>query len=346
MSTNTILASAPLTATGYHLKATGTTLGQSLIWDNGTNVGIGNTNTTYTLDVSGTLRTTGLLTISNSSGGNALFSTTTLTNSNYYRVQNSGGSLYIGLDSSTGSTFGNSAYSANIYQEGNYPILFWTNSVERTRIDGDGTTRFKFASDRGIRMKGATSSYAELAAYQVFTENIRELRLTGSTLQFYTGDGSNSTGAERMRVTEGGALFLGVTSGDANYIMQLPNSSSNKAKAYAWDTYSDERIKKDIISINYGLNEVLKLNPVSYKQYDSETIENEIILKDTYRENIGFIAQQAFDIIPEAVNKGQEEHELWGMDYSKLVPVLVKAIQEQQIQIQELSNRLIKLESK
>jgi len=56
MSLNTILATAPLTATGYILKATGTALGQSLIWDNGTNVGIGNTNTSYTLDVTGTGR--------------------------------------------------------------------------------------------------------------------------------------------------------------------------------------------------------------------------------------------------------------------------------------------------
>jgi hypothetical protein len=66
MSLNTILATAPLTATGYHLKATGTALGQSLIWDNGTNVGIGNTNTSYTLDVSGTGRfTSDLLVVRN-----------------------------------------------------------------------------------------------------------------------------------------------------------------------------------------------------------------------------------------------------------------------------------------
>jgi len=58
MSLNTILATAPLTTTNYILKATGTTIGNSLIWDNGTNVGIGNTNTSYTLDVSGTLRNT------------------------------------------------------------------------------------------------------------------------------------------------------------------------------------------------------------------------------------------------------------------------------------------------
>lgn len=41
MSNNTILATAPLTTTNYILKATGTTIGNSLIFDNGTNVGIG-----------------------------------------------------------------------------------------------------------------------------------------------------------------------------------------------------------------------------------------------------------------------------------------------------------------
>jgi hypothetical protein len=62
MSLNTILATAPLTTTNYILKATGTTIGNSLIFDNGTNVGIGNTNTSYTLDVSGSGRFTGNLT--------------------------------------------------------------------------------------------------------------------------------------------------------------------------------------------------------------------------------------------------------------------------------------------
>jgi hypothetical protein len=62
MSTNTILATTPLVSTNYLLRATGTTIGNSLIFDNGTNVGIGNTNTSYTLDVSGTGRFTGIVT--------------------------------------------------------------------------------------------------------------------------------------------------------------------------------------------------------------------------------------------------------------------------------------------
>ena len=52
-------------ALNYHAKFTGstTTIGQSIIWDNGTNVGVGNTNTAYIFDVTGTSRITGQLTL-------------------------------------------------------------------------------------------------------------------------------------------------------------------------------------------------------------------------------------------------------------------------------------------
>jgi len=53
MSLNTILATTPLTSTNYVLKATGTTIGNSLIWDNGTNVGIGTTSAGLNLSVQG-----------------------------------------------------------------------------------------------------------------------------------------------------------------------------------------------------------------------------------------------------------------------------------------------------
>ena len=85
MSLNTILATAPLTTTNYILKATGTTIGNSLIFDNGTNVGIGNTNTTYKLDVSGTGNFTGALT-----GTSATFSSSVTADS---LVSNGGGQI-------------------------------------------------------------------------------------------------------------------------------------------------------------------------------------------------------------------------------------------------------------
>ena len=61
------------------------------------------------------------------------------------------------------------------------------------------------------------------------------------------------------------------------YKLQLPNNSGiyyGQARAYAWTTYSDSRVKKDQKEIQYGLKELLKLKPKQYKHHSSETIEN------------------------------------------------------------------------
>ena len=161
---------------------------------------------------------------------------------------------------------------------------------------------------------------------------------------------------ERMRIESGNNILLGntvdtgiavmvfgggfanQTTLDTNYRFQGPNNSTTKAKAYAWDTYSDIRIKKDINTLDYGLTQILSLNPVSYNQYDSEIIDDTLVLKETYKSTIGLIAQEVNNSIPEAVGVGNNT-ELWSLDYTKLIPVLVKAIQEQQAQIEILKNK-------
>jgi hypothetical protein len=331
--------------TNYHAKFTsGTTIGNSLIWDNGTNVGIGNTNTSYTLDVSGTGRFTDKITSTFGSNGTMIENTSSTTNYlNIIRTTSTGSNFTMWIENSTG---GNRAVGSLAYAGG---LCTYTSTALQLGTDNNIRMTITSAGRVGI---GTTNPADKFCVSNAGVEGLEFGFNTGSS---YIISYNRSTSAYIPLILQQGGggvtiptgpLFVGITSGDASYVFQLPNNSSNKAKAYAWDTYSDERIKKDIVSISYGLNEILKLNPVSYKQYDSETIENEIILKDTYKENIGFIAQQAFDIIPEAVNKGQEEHELWGMDYSKLVPVLVKAIQESHQIIKDLEARIVTLEQK
>jgi hypothetical protein len=140
-----------------------------------------------------------------------------------------------------------------------------------------------------------------------------------------------------------GGGFANQTTLDANTRFQGPNTSVAAAKAYAWNTYSDQRIKENINPLSYGLNEILQLNPVSYNQYDSEVIDGEIILKETYKSTIGLIAQEVNNLIPEAVGVGNDT-ELWGLDYDKIVPVLVKAIQELKSENDNLKSRLEVLE--
>ncbi|HOY32753.1 MAG TPA: tail fiber domain-containing protein [Bacteroidales bacterium] len=122
------------------------------------------------------------------------------------------------------------------------------------------------------------------------------------------------------------------------YAVELPNSATigtGSGRAYAWATYSDKRIKSDINPISYGIRDVMKLKPVNYLQHNSSVKDGKLLIENTGTANIGFIAQDVFHVIPEAVSKPQnEENTLWSMSYEKLVPVLTKAIQEQQIMLE------------
>ena len=95
---------------------------------------------------------------------------------------------------------------------------------------------------------------------------------------------------------------------------------------------SDEKFKYNIKPLNYGLATLLQLQPVNFKWIEGE------------EEDLGFIAQDVAEIIPEAVNTN------WNSDflfrYESLIPILTKAIQEQQAHIKALEQRIFNLENK
>jgi hypothetical protein len=88
---------------------------------------------------------------------------------------------------------------------------------------------------------------------------------------------------------------------------------------------SDIRLKKNIKNLNYGLEEVMKLRPVSF-YYKTDTTNTE--------PKIGFIAQEVESLVPEAVHIWKDSMQTRHMLYAEMVPVLTKAIQEQQVIIE------------
>jgi hypothetical protein len=101
---------------------------------------------------------------------------------------------------------------------------------------------------------------------------------------------------------------------------------------------SDINLKNTIENSPFGLNEILLLNPVTF-------LYNDINRKlDSDVKEVGFIAQDVFDIIPNAVSStGMGDLQL---DYRAITATLVKAIQEQQALIKALEQRIINLENK
>ncbi len=97
---------------------------------------------------------------------------------------------------------------------------------------------------------------------------------------------------------------------------------------------SDKKFKKNITEIKSPLATVLKLNG---KKYDWKVGEFEQY-DFTNRKQIGFIAQEVKEIIPEIVYVDKNnEH---SMNYTAIIPLLVEAIKEQQNQITLLQNKL------
>ena len=101
---------------------------------------------------------------------------------------------------------------------------------------------------------------------------------------------------------------------------------------------SDMNLKNTIENSPFGLNEILLLNPVTF-------LYNDVNRKlDSNVKEVGFIAQDVFDIIPNAVSStGNGDLQL---DYRAITATLTKAIQEQQSLIKALEQRIINLENK
>ncbi len=108
---------------------------------------------------------------------------------------------------------------------------------------------------------------------------------------------------------------------------------------YATFTYnptiiSDKNMKKDIKNLDKTLSKLISLRPVKYKM--KPKIKN----NESPAENklqVGLIAQEVQNIFPEVVSQVGDSH--LGIKYTELIPILIKALQEQQEKIKKLRDK-------
>ena len=110
--------------------------------------------------------------------------------------------------------------------------------------------------------------------------------------------------------------------------------------------HSDIRLKKNIkrIEDSASLSKLMQLNPVSYEWKENTPSS----LRKNYPEGrqIGLIAQEVQKYIPEVVKtEPLYDKEYKGIDYGRLVTVLIGAVQEQQKEITELKEKVAALEA-
>ena len=96
------------------------------------------------------------------------------------------------------------------------------------------------------------------------------------------------------------------------------NESGNAILAGSLTQNSDRRLKKDITDLQYGLSEIVKLQPKTYHWKNNTQSKR----------SLGLIAQDVQSIIPEIVNTQENDAKTLGISYTELIPVLINAIKE------------------
>lgn len=159
------------------------------------------------------------------------------------------------------------------------------------------------------------------------------------------GFGSTTTGATGVYGFGQGAFSRGVY-GEANGALALAGSFNGDVNYTGELTGpSDAKLKKEIMALDGALEKVLQLQPKTYYFKTDEFTD----LNLPAGPQVGFIAQEVQDIIPQVVHetahvahpKPGEETELRTTEYISInylgfIPVLTKAIQEQQEEIESL----------
>ena len=103
--------------------------------------------------------------------------------------------------------------------------------------------------------------------------------------------------------------------------------NANGSSQVAFGSWSDERLKENIVDLPSQLSKIMALRPV---EFDYKTGGHQT----------GFIAQEMQQVFPDAVgDDGSEEHYLTVTGWNKTEAILVKAIQEQQAIIEQLKDR-------
>ena len=200
------------------------------------------------------------------------------------------------------------------------PIVFYGNGAELMRIDSGGVVSFG-TSD--INQYDNTSS-----------GNIGiALHGGGSQEGLITSARVDSTAAAFNRIGTDGTLISFRKSGAS------VGSISVSSSATAYNTSSDYRLKEDIVEMQDSIERVKELKPCNFAwKTDGSRVD-------------GFLAHEAQEVIPEAVTGTKDEvddegnPEYQGIDQSKLVPLLTKALQEALTKIESLEARVEALEN-
>jgi hypothetical protein len=196
-------------------------------------------------------------------------------------------------------------------------LWFGTNNVYRAVITSTGELALS-----GQAQFAAGTAAAPSVSREGDTDNGMFFP-AANTLAFSTG------ATERMRITDIGRVGIGNAA--PAYVLDVTGdiNSSTNVRAAGTALTSDLRLKRNIVDIDSALDIVERLVPVRYEKKST-------IADSVYQwKQMGFIAQDLQEVLPDLVHVGRDADSTLSVDYTSLVALLTGAIKEQQTIIQD-----------
>jgi hypothetical protein len=255
-------------------------------------------------------------------------------------------------------------------QTGNYNIAVGPNALENNTNGANNVVMgynsgFSNVTGSGNVFLGYQAGYNETDSNKLYIDNSStntpliygdfglDTAVVNGNLTVSNANGTHANATidvSGLEVSNLGSANMGLD-GDVVPFASTTYDLGNNVAGEHWDsvvalnfvTFSDKRTKDNIAGIGYGLKEILALRPVSFRYNERVTADK--------RTRLGLIAQEVEEVIPEAVfsedvdvdEQGKVmryEGEFKAMTYTDLIPVLIKAIQEQNERIDSLEKEL------
>jgi hypothetical protein len=254
-------------------------------------------------------------------------------------------------------------------------ISFITSNSEAMRIDSSGTTTMIKTSAGSsttplvVRNSGSTNVGTESKIFLstvanddrgAYISSIITDASNGNALILATNTAGSSP-TEKLRITSAGAVGIGVSSSSGSRmhvkaptgtaticVIQTGDNANNNVKAIEFrdSTFTDcgeITVNGSTNTTAYGTSSDYRLKE-DYKDFNGLDIVNNIPVYDFQWKKsgtraYGVQAHELQEALPQAVNGEKDGENYQSVDYSKIVPILLKSIQELQERIKILENK-------
>ena len=223
-----------------------------------------------------------------------------------------------------------------VYEIGGNVGIGTATPTKKLHVVGDGLFT-ELTAAKAFEFNGALSSIESDRGYfdysggytRIFGKGKASTPAIKAGIVFIIVD-ANGASQEAFTIKPSGVLNLPTLSGTGDRAVIADLNGDLSAPVSSITT------KENVQNLDYGLNEILQVNPVSFDYINKDKWGDE--------RNLGFIVEDMFPIVPEVT--GTMNNGDMYLDMTKLIPILTKAIQEQQALIKALEQRILILENK